>query len=113
MKIAIVEDEIRIREGIEKLLVKLNRGYEVIVTAENAGIARRMREAKPGSSSFTATPTTTGALTICTIDRNIAQALTWIVAPASSHTIAGVANGARSVEQAVIVTESATSPSAR
>jgi len=48
MKIAIVEDEIRIREGIEKLLVKLNRGYEVIVTAENGEDGLRLiREKRP------------------------------------------------------------------
>ena len=35
MKVAIVEDEIRIREGIEKLLKKLNRQYEVVAVAEN------------------------------------------------------------------------------
>lgn len=48
MKIAIVEDEIRIREGIEKLLVKLNRNYEVVVTAENGEDGLRLiREKKP------------------------------------------------------------------
>ena len=48
MKIAIVEDEIRIREGIEKLLVKLNRNYEVIVTAENGEDGLKLiREKKP------------------------------------------------------------------
>ena len=35
MKVAIVEDEIRIREGIEKLLTKLNRNYEIVAVAEN------------------------------------------------------------------------------
>ena len=33
MKVAIVEDEIRIREGIEKLLKKLNRDYEIVAVA--------------------------------------------------------------------------------
>ena len=37
MKVAIVEDEIRIREGIEKLLKKLNRDYEIVAVAENGG----------------------------------------------------------------------------
>ena len=48
MKVAIVEDEIRIREGIEKLLKKLNRQYEVVAVAENGedGL-NRIRETKP------------------------------------------------------------------
>ena len=50
MKIAIVEDEIRIREGIEKLLVKLNRGYEVIVTAENGEDGLRLIREKSRTS---------------------------------------------------------------
>ena len=82
-------------------------------TVENAGIARRTRAAKRGSSSLIATPATTGAMTIFTMERNMARASTSTVFPASSNTIAGVASGARSVEQAVIVTDSATSPFAR
>lgn len=35
MKVLIVEDEIRIREGIEKLLSKLDSGYEIVGEAEN------------------------------------------------------------------------------
>lgn len=35
MKIVVVEDEIRIREGIVKLVNKLNKGFEVIGEAEN------------------------------------------------------------------------------
>ena len=35
MKIVIVEDEIRIREGVEKLIKRIPNEYEMIVTAEN------------------------------------------------------------------------------
>lgn len=35
MKIVIVEDEIRIREGVEKLIKRIPKEYEMIVTAEN------------------------------------------------------------------------------
>lgn len=35
MRIVVIEDEIRIREGIAKLLKKLNKGYEVVGEAEN------------------------------------------------------------------------------
>ena len=48
MKIAIVEDEIRIREGIEKLLKKLNRNYEIVAIAENGDDGlKRIRETDP------------------------------------------------------------------
>ena len=48
MKVAIVEDEIRIREGIEKLLTKLNRNYEVVAVAENGDDGLKLiREKKP------------------------------------------------------------------
>lgn len=35
MKVLIVEDEIRIREGLEKLLGKLRPEYEIVGRAEN------------------------------------------------------------------------------
>ena len=35
MRIVVIEDEIRIREGIIKLLGKLNKGYEVVGEADN------------------------------------------------------------------------------
>lgn len=35
IKIVIVEDEIRIREGMEKLIKKLDDEYEIVGTAEN------------------------------------------------------------------------------
>ena len=48
MKVAIVEDEIRIREGIEKLLKKLNRDYEIVAVAENGDDGLKLiRETKP------------------------------------------------------------------
>lgn len=48
MKVAIVEDEIRIREGIEKLLMKLDQNYEIVVTAENGMDGLELiREKKP------------------------------------------------------------------
>ena len=48
MKVAIVEDEIRIREGIEKLLKKLNRNYEIVAVAENGDDGLKLiRETKP------------------------------------------------------------------
>ena len=48
MKVAIVEDEIRIREGIEKLLKKLNRDYEMVAVAENGDDGLKLiRETKP------------------------------------------------------------------
>jgi len=48
MKVAIVEDEIRIREGIEKLLTKLNRNYEIVAVAENGDDGLKLiREKKP------------------------------------------------------------------
>ena len=48
MKVAIVEDEIRIREGIEKLLKKLNRDYEIVAVAENGAEGLKLiREEKP------------------------------------------------------------------
>ncbi len=48
MNVVIVEDEIRIREGIEKLLLKLNRDYHIIGTAENGAEGLELiREKKP------------------------------------------------------------------
>ena len=48
MKVAIVEDEIRIREGIEKLLKKLNRDYEIVAVAVNGDDGLKLiRETKP------------------------------------------------------------------
>ena len=48
MKVAIVEDEIRIREGIEKLLTKLDRNYEIVAVAENGDDGlKQIREKKP------------------------------------------------------------------
>ena len=35
MKVVIVEYEIRIREGVEKLIKRIPKEYEMIVTAEN------------------------------------------------------------------------------
>ncbi|MGE5614677.1 MAG: response regulator [Bacillota bacterium] len=48
MKIVIVEDEIRIREGIAKLIKKINKNYEVVGEAENGveGLAV-IRDRKP------------------------------------------------------------------
>lgn len=46
MKIVIVEDEIRIREGLTKLISKLDDKYEVVGQAENGqtGLALICRE---------------------------------------------------------------------
>ena len=48
MRIVVVEDEIRIREGISRLLKKLNEEYEIVGAAENGqeGLAL-IRELKP------------------------------------------------------------------
>lgn len=48
MKIIVVEDEIRIREGIAKLVGKLNKDYEVVGEAENGQSGLELiREMKP------------------------------------------------------------------
>ncbi len=48
MRVLIVDDEIRIREGIQKLLVKMRQGYVIVGEAENGEEGLRMlRELKP------------------------------------------------------------------
>ena len=48
MRIVVVEDEIRIREGISRLLTKLNEEYEIVGPAETGqeGLAL-IRDLKP------------------------------------------------------------------
>lgn len=48
MKVLIVDDEIRIREGIQKLLGKMRQGYDIVGEAENGEEGLRMlKELKP------------------------------------------------------------------
>lgn len=48
MKIVIIEDEIRIREGLVKLISKLEKSYEIIGSAENGKIGYELvKEIKP------------------------------------------------------------------
>ena len=48
MKVIIVEDEVRIREGLEKLLSKLNKDIEIVGEAENGELGLELlRNLKP------------------------------------------------------------------